>query len=489
MNRSIIYIFILVFFVVAVNAQSVEKKADPEGTPRPTDQLEQRIKDLESQIAAIKSELTKIKEAAKQEKAAEPMTTASSTAVRSDPQTVSKKPDNTAAAAPKQLGIDLGPVRLTPYGTIYFNAFSNNGAVNNNDVPLFATPSGQGGNSASARQTRLGLKFEGGRIGGARVGGVLEADFFGGFPSMGIGENFGVVRIRSANVKLDWEKTSLVLGQDWVPFAPLNPTSLAAAAIPQLAAAGNNWARLPQVRVDHKLNDHVTVTAAILAPQTGDQPTGSTFFLQPNSGAVSRSPFIQTRISYADKNWFESGKSGSVGVSTQYGRSKIPLGTISAGSEIESIGVAFDWNIPFHKRVALIGEAFWGRNLGGFQAGIFQSINTEFAYRNGSTIRPAGARAIGTKGGWSQISFTPDLFKDRWTLYASLGLDDPRNEDLTSVSGFNFRTRNFAYALNTIYKVTPQLSFGAEFRRFITDYFVTGRRRSQHVNLAASYSF
>jgi len=481
----------LIFLTIFVGAQAIEKKVDTQNPASSADDvLQKRVELLEEQLAVIKLELARIKA---QAKLAEKDTTAIAPTDRGGEKTqavsTAIKTENRVQTDQKQLGIDLGPVRLTPYGTLFFNAFSNSGAVNNNDVPLFAAATGQGGTSASARQTRLGLRFEGARLGTARVGGVIEADFFGGFPTVGIGENFGVVRVRSAFVKLDWESTSLTLGQDWMPFAPVNPTSLAAAAIPQLAAAGNNWARIPQIRVDHKFGAHVTVTGAILAPQTGDHPSGSTFFLQPNSGAVSRTPFLQSRIAFADKDWFGTKKLGTIGVSTQYGRSKIPLGTTSAGSEVESVGIALDWNIPLHKRVGLSGEGFWGRNLGGFQAGIFQGVNTEFAYREGSTIRPAGARAIGTKGGWAQIGFTPDLFKDRWTLYASVGLDDPRDEDLSSVSRFNFRSRNLALAFNTIYKVTPQLSFGAEYRRFVTQYFVTGRRTSQHINLAAAYSF
>jgi hypothetical protein len=480
----------LLLFTIFANGQATEGKADmPDPAVSGGDVLQKRVELLEEQLRAIQIELARIRSDVK---------TTENSAGGAEPTTqVVEKPRTVPAPAKtenvqtdqKQIGIDLGTVRLTPYGTLFFNAFSNSGAVNNQDVPLFATATGQGGISASARQTRLGLRFEGAKFGTARVGGVIEADFFGGFPAVGIGENFGVVRVRSAYVRLDWEKTSLTLGQDWMPFAPVNPTSLAAAAIPQMAAAGNNWARVPQIRVDHKIGDHVTLTGAILAPQTGDHPTGSTFFLQPNSGAISKTPFLQSRIAFVHRDWFASKKLGSVGVSAQYGRSTMPRGTNSAGIEVESVGLALDWNIPLHKRLIFSGEAFSGRNLAGFQAGIFQGVNSEFAYRDGNSIRSAGARAIATRGGWSQIGFTPDLLKDRWTLYASFGVDDPRDEDLSSVSRFNFRTSNIAYALNTIYKVTPQLSIGTEYRRFVTRYLVTNRSTAGHINLAAAYSF
>jgi hypothetical protein len=145
-----------------------------------------------------------------------------------------------------------GPVRAVPYGTIYVNAFGNSGGTNNADDPLFATPTNQGNVSISVRQTRLGLKLEGPTVLHAKSRGQIEADFFGGFPAVGVGDNFGIVRLRLAFVRLDWEKTSVEAGQDWMVFAPNNPVSIAAVAIPQMAAAGNPWARLPQIRLERR---------------------------------------------------------------------------------------------------------------------------------------------------------------------------------------------------------------------------------------------
>ena len=102
---------------------------------------------------------------------------------------------------------------------------------------------------------------------------------------------------------------------------------------------------------------------------------------------------------------------------------------------------------------------------------------------------PGGVRAIGTRGGWAQLGFTPNAFRDRLTIYGSLGLDDPRNEDLVTFVPRDVRTRNFAAAIEAIYKFTPQFSAGIEFRRFRTDWTLSGRQNSNHVNLAAVYSF
>lgn len=456
---------------------------------------------MESEMKWMREELDRLKNALPANQTTTTTATAqtaandSTVAVKTETKPATKvesKPNQTGDAnkQTKSLGVDIGSARLIPYGTIYFNAFSNDGGTNNADVPLFATPTGSASTSASVRQTRLGVRIEGARIGKANLKAVLEADFFGGFPAVGIGENFGVVRLRLANARLDWEKTSLVVGQDWMVFAPVNPTSLAAAAIPQLAAAGNNWARLPQIKLERKLGRNFTWAGAILAPQTGDSQANATFFLQPTSGASSRVPFFQSRIAFADQTFFGTRKTGSVGLSAHYGRSRVFTGAnLNIENDIDSLGVALDWNFPLAERINLSGEAFFGRNLGGFQAGDFQSYNTDFAFRRNGNLIAGGVRSIGTRGGWTQISFTPDVLKNNLSFYGSIGVDDPNDEDLISRTTRDFRAQNFAFAFDAIYKFNPQFQIGAEFRRLQTLYLLSGRRTANHFNLSAAYSF
>lgn len=495
MNNLFKFIILFALFLTfspqfsAQNASVGENKPDLKGETSAAsgDEVKERIKQLEDQILTMQSQIESLKNQVNQKAAATETKTAAT-----EPKAETKMTENAKTEAkiqPKQLGIDLGGVRLTPYGTIYFNAFSNNGGTNNADDPLFATLTGQGGTSASVRQTRLGLRFEGAKVGKANLSGVIEADFFGGFPTVPIGENFGVVRIRLANARLDWEKTSVTIGQDWMPFAPVSPNSLAAAAIPQLAAAGNNWARLPQIRVDRKLTNKITLTGAILAPQTGDYSTTSTFFLQPNSGAISKTPFFQSRLSFADKNWLGAKKVGAIGVSAHYGRSRVLTGAQNIRNDIDSVGVAADWNFPLHKRVVILGEAFTGRNLAGFQGGIFQNYVTDFANRNGSVLVAGGVRAIGTNGGWIQLGFTPAILNDKLTLFGSAGIDNPHDEDLVSISRTNYRKQNNAFAFNVLYKLTTQFSLGAEYRHFETFYLFSNKRTAEHINLSGAFNF
>ena len=153
------------------------------------------------------------------------------------------------------------------------------------------------------------------------------------------------------------------------------------------------------------------------------------------------------------------------------------------------VGVAADWNFPIVARLTMNGEAFFGRNLAGFQAGAFQGFNPDFAYHRGTTLISGGPRAIGTRGGWTQLGFTPPVFSDRLIIYGTYGLDDPRHSDLVSLTKRDWRLRNQAYAFSFLYKFTPQLSWGIEFRRFDTLYLQSGKQAANHVNLGAAFSF
>jgi len=74
-------------------------------------------------------------------------------------------------------------------------------------------------------------------------------------------------------------------------------------------------------------------------------------------------------------------------------------------------------------------------------------------------------------------------------FYGTIGIDDPENRDLTSVTRRDWRTRNLAFAGEAIFKWTPQFSIGLELRRFYTTYLFSGVQHANHVNLGAAYSF
>jgi hypothetical protein len=367
-------------------------------------------------------------------------------------------------------------VKVTPYGTLYFNGFANSDAVNNQDVPLWVT-GGPGDLSATARQTRLGLRVAAPPVLGAKTTAVVETDFFGGFPAIGTGENFGQVRLRLALARLEWARTTLVIGQDWMVFAPVNPASLASAAIPGVAAGGNPWARIPQVRLERRLGP-VLAQGAALAPQSGD--FSAAFLAQPNSGALSEQPYLQARVALTSASWLGSKRAAAVGLSGHHGQSRI-VASARPPQDLASNGIAADWSVPLGRHAALSGEAYAGENLAGFQAGVFQGVNPD---ASGAT---PSARAIASRGGWAQLAIAPA--GRRVSGSVALGIDDPDDDDLQSTPARNWRLENRVAAVALNVRCSPQLTFGAEYRRFETTFASTGERDGHHVNLAAVLVF
>ncbi len=443
--------------------------------------IQARLGDLERRLES--TEPTKI--------ASDPPTTGRPMAARVVEQAVASQ----AERASSKLSVPLGTGRATLYGQVYLNASFNSGSTNFTDVPTFSTFAaapfaGRGNFNVYARQTRFGARFEDFVVGSAKARGVVEADFFGGFAPIGNGQNFNIVRLRLAYARLDWQKTSFEVGQDWLLFAPLNPNSLASAAIPDFASAGNLWHRLPQIRIEHRRDfsgGQVKLEGAIVAPASGDFPAGAYVFNStPSSGDRSEVPYFQSRVSLTPKQWWVEKKQPAFGVSTHYGRARLTGNRGEAG--LDSLGVAADWSVPLGAGLAVVGEAFFGRNLAAMQGGILQGTNTDFAVRSGEAITPLNARSIGTRGGWVQLSFTPARF-DKLTLNGGFGLDDPRDADLATVSGTDVRLRNAAAMFNFIHKLSPNLSWGVEYRRLDTTWLVRRKLSNDHVNLGFLFSF
>ena len=386
-----------------------------------------------------------------------------------------------APATPPAAAKAAEPIKITPYGIAYFNFFSNSDAVNNGDVPLFAAATGPGHLGMTARQSRLGIRVTGATVGSAKVIGVIEGDFFGGYPAVGIGDNMGVFRLRLANARLDWAKGSLVAGQDWMIFAPVNPLSLSSAGIPLFAAGGNLWSRLPQVRGEWKTKK-VLLQGGVLAPQTGD--FNSAFFYQPGSGALSETPFLQGRAALTLANFAASKKVATIGVSGHWGQSRV---TTPVDRTVDSNGIALDFVLPLGTKVTVQGEAFTGTNLGGFQGGVFQGLVIDGAVPGaGGTPVLDGPRALDSAGGWVQVlaAVTPTV-----TVHGGFGTDDPDDADFLTVTRRESRLENTAISLGFQHKVSAHISWGLEYRTLDTKYLIAGDKDAGHVNAAFTFTF
>lgn len=371
-----------------------------------------------------------------------------------------------AAQAP-----DDGKPRFTFYGSIVANASVADAAVFGSDIPWWAVQGAQtllppsigsqqpqslvasdvNNFEATARQSRLGVRIDVPRGQGRWTpAGQLEIDFLGARPAAGQGTVFNQPRLRIAMVSLrhasGW---TFGAGQDWVVFAPANPTSFAHFAIPEAAGGGNPWARLPQFRVEKRPSGSrgLLLQAALLRPQGGGEATsaGSLVDAVAQSGERSGQPFYQARLAYAGT---AHGRPQSLGVSVHYGREKAEPETLTTW------GVAVDGAVALGSRVSLTGEVWQGENLDTFQAGILQGV----------TQLSGAFKSVAALGGWLQGSVAASK---TLTLNAGLGVDDPDDDALTVLVP---RARNQVAWANLMLKAHQAVTVAFEYNRFDTTF-------------------
>ena len=219
-------------------------------------------------------------------------------------------------------------VRLS--GIVLMNLVSNQGVVDSIDLPTLAyarPPGGSGGSfGATLRQSEVGFETFGPAVAGAKTTADLQLDLAGGFPSVPNGIDSGLVRLRTATMRMDWTNTSVVVGQDAIFFSPNSPTSFASLAVPALSAAGNLWGWIPQIRVEHRvaLGDRSSLIfqGGILDPVSGEAP-GTGYYREPGPGEASRQPAYGTRVAWT-RNVF--GQPLHLGVGGYYSRQDYGFG-------------------------------------------------------------------------------------------------------------------------------------------------------------------
>ena len=366
--------------------------------------------------------------------------------------------------------------RVKIFGTILANTYLNTRDSSLNDVPLSAPNSTstirKNNVGASLRQSRFGILLNGPRLGKslgeAQVSAEAEFDFWGGDTS----DVLGSLRIMTASARLDWERTSLIVGQRGPMISPRNPTSLAAVWFAPLTGAGNLWQWRPQLQVEHRIkssnNSEFQLQGGLIMP-FGETLQGNV--IEGGFGYESRLGFHRA---LASDQKIELGFGGYV--------QKRPF---SLGRSVNSYAVTGDWAIPLGSKFDLSGEAYFGQaNNLGEPAGI--PNEREYAF-TGLLSNPATRlRGVRSVGGWSQIAYHARHDLDFNFAY---GQDDPRNSDIRfGLTNGNTRFKNQAAFGNFIWQLRHNFLVSLEYRKLWTDYS-SGRQAAGHFNLAFGYTF
>ncbi|HQR31267.1 MAG TPA: hypothetical protein PLK30_00925 [Blastocatellia bacterium] len=376
-------------------------------------------------------------------------------------------------------------LKLRLFGELIFNTYLNSSESANTDVPIIAFPNsaiaGRKHNNlgATLRQSKIGLAMSGARFGNARLSAEAEFDFWGGSIARTDGDMLGALRIRTASARLDWDRTTLEIGQLEPMISPLTPNSLAAVWIPAMASTGNLWQWRPQITIEHRarLSDSSSlILQGGLMPNFSDisgTPIGVTGGIT-HEGYPGYEGRIAFRRTLEDERNFELGFGG-------YGERK----AFSFNRRVNSYALTGDWQIPLTKHLTFSGEAYYGQsiNLGERSA---TSVDRLYA-ATGNVLTPTTEiRGIHTAGGWAQLNIKATR-KLEFNLAA--GKDDPNNDNIRFGTIGNFtRFKNQAASANFIYFLTQNFEMSLEFRRTLTDY-APGRRANNHFNLAFGYLF
>ena len=377
-------------------------------------------------------------------------------------------------------------VRLS--GIVLLNLFENRGVVDSTDFPSLALESKQPFSSASfgssVRQSQIGIEAFGPKIGGARTSASANFDFAGGFPQNTInGESMGILRLRTAVIRFDWQNTSVVAGQDFLFFSPLSPTSIATMATPALSYAGNLWSWTPQVRVEHKIplsdKSSMMLQVGMLDSLSGDVQPVNRQDANPSWGEQSGQPAYAARVAWTHAL---NGQDLTVGAGGYYGRQ-----FWGYGRNVDGWASMLDVSIPLTKMLSLTGEYYRGRAVGGLWGGIGQNV-----VMSGSVFNPTSLiKGLDSTGGWMQLKFQP---RENFQINAAYGQDNPfageldRFPNTYTYSGYLY-TRNQSPLVNFIYQIRSDVEISVEYRRLRTMYLNDDTQSANHYNATIGYKF
>ena len=351
------------------------------------------------------------------------------------------------------------PLSIT--GMALFNTFltgrNNNGLENPTVAAVNAGPATSG---ATFRQTMVGLKYEGPQALGGTIRGSVMMDFFAG-SSASLNH---LLRLRVANLSMDWKNQSLSVGQDKPLISFREPNSLSQVGVSAFTSAGNLWLWQPQVRFEQRA---AFGTNAGLRAQVSVYQTVETASDVPPQFAASleRSrPALQGRFEL----WRQFENGGRIEIAPGFHAST----THVAGTSVPSRLFTLDWSIQPFVKWKLTGMFFTGEN----------SSNMGSLRQGFTVLGPRNVIPVHGSGGWAQLSYSATK---RLTFNLINGQQDDRNVDLRSGA----IGKNLQYASNLQYRLAPNVFLGFEASQIRTTYLGIGKRLNNHYDLALAYLF
>lgn len=402
--------------------------------------LQQRIAELEQQNREIMEKLAEL----------------------SDELVEKRNADETVETVELPRGVltEANESELSFYGFARLDAIFDDSRPSAPQTPTFipsesATGNNDGTFTLHPRLTRMGMNYKGSELdffGRARISGKIEMDF-----QNGGSESRARIRYRHAYAKLDWDRSSLLLGQTWDIISPLYPT-----VNPDTMQwyAGNLGDRRVQARFTYKLNDNITVAAGLAL--TGAINLQDLDGNGLRDGEDSGMPHFQGRAGYSSP-LFDIGVWGHVA-------NEETAGAFSGHTDFDSHSVGADFVIRPFDRFTLKGEVWTGQGLGDVRGGIGQSINV------------LTGREIDSTGGWIELGFKAT---DSYTITGGWTVDNPDNDDLFAGA----RKLNRTWYLTNQLQLHPSFKIGLDYIHWQTDYMGLPKGTDNRFNIYSIYTF
>ena len=373
-------------------------------------------------------------------------------------------------------------------GLALFNAFSNDGAVDSVDIPTLALPRtadvAHGSLGATVRQTLLNLDATGPDLWGAHSYASLQADFYGGLSAANYTATGGLLRLRTADMLLEWPEAAVRAGLSPIILTPSTPTSYASVAQPALSWSGLLWAWTPQLSVEHPFSlgsdRRLSVTAA--AADIPDAGTSYNSVARPATAAErSRYPGVETRAAFS----WRADSASRVGASGYWS----PHSYGDYGS-FDAWAALVDWRLALRRPLELSGQVYKGEGLGGLGAGTYKDYVILLS-KAANSSQTATYKGLRDQGGWAQLKFHPRSWIEFNEVF---GMDNSSASQLRSsfvdpTSAYAQLTRNQTVLSNVIFRPRTALILSAEFRKLRSTPITGAVNNALIYSLSAGFEF
>jgi hypothetical protein len=353
------------------------------------------------------------------------------------------------------------PVRLK--GMLLFNTFLNSKQGGGAQYPSVASERGDASGGATLRQSIIGFDYQGPEIfGGGKLHASLLMDFFGGS-----GQPLDqALRIRTANVQVDWKSRSLSLGVDKPIFAPREPSSMAQVGISPLTGAGNLWMWIPQLRFEQnfRVSDTTQIRAQAGIVQTNEVPSYQA--IDYVAEVEPTRPGAEGRVEFSHS--FGNGARIEIAPGFHVSTSHV------AHAPVPSRLLSMDWLVSPWRMLQFTGAWYTGQNVSHLGTG---GIGQGFAVFAEQDVKP-----LHSQGGWTQLAIPAT---ERLSFHLFSGLQNDNNPELPKGQ----IGRNLSYGINFFYHLAPNLVMSLEASQVRTTYIEMGHRLNNHYDLGFAYLF